>query len=221
MKPRVAAMVAALALAALVLPLTAGLVSAHSGDVKASQTCQSWSAEVDLANNVTSDRTVVVTTTIPGTVGIEAGHFNTSFGKIWEASGPGVTSGTVTLKIYNGAKVEFAASRTLPTPAGCATPSPAASLSPFESFQGETAVPTVAPTVPPTIRPIDAATTTPFEFLQGETATIGQTTTPPPTSAGSNDGSNNSTPLFALLICFAFAGLGFAAVEAQRRSIRS
>lgn len=220
MKPRVAATVAAFALAAFAIPLTAGLVSANSGDVKVSQTCQSWSAEVDLAHNVTSDRTVVVTTTIPGTVGIAGGHFNTSFGKIWNASGPGVTSGTVTLTIYNGANVEFIASGTLPTPADCATPTPLTTPSPFESFQGETAVPTIAPTVPPTTRPTDAATPTPFESFQGETATAGQTTTLPPTSTGSNGSSNSSTPLFALLICLVFGGLGLAAIDAQRRSIR-
>lgn len=220
LKPRVAAIVAAIALSAFTIPFTAGLASANSGDVKASQTCQSWSAEVDLANNVTSDRTVVVTTTIPGTVGIAGGHFDTSFGKIWDASGLGVTSGTVSLKIYNGAKLEFTASATLPTLADCATPTSLATPSPFESFQGETALPTVAPTVLPTTGPTDDVTPTPFESFQGETATAGQTTTPPPTSTGSNGPINSSTPLFALLICLAFGGLALIAVDAQRRSIR-
>jgi hypothetical protein len=37
-----------------------------------------------------------------------------------------------------------------------------------------------------------------------------------------NDPStNNSTPLFVLLICLAFGGLGVAALEAQRRRVRS
>jgi hypothetical protein len=213
-------MVAALALSAFAIPLTAGLVSAHSGDVKASQTCQSWSAEVDLANNVTSDRTVVVTTTIPGTVGIAGGHFNTSFGKIWDASGLGVTSGTVTLMIYNGPKVEFTASATLPTLAACATPTSLTTPRPFESFQGETALPSGTPTVLPTTRPTAEVTPTPFESFQGETATADQGTTPPPTSTGSNGLTNSSTPLFALLICLAFGGLALVAVDAQRRSIR-
>jgi hypothetical protein len=61
---------------------------------------------------------------------------------------------------------------------------------------------------------------TPFESFQGETAVPGPTITPPPTGAGSNGSSNNSTPLFALLICFAFGGLGLMAVQAQRWSIR-
>jgi hypothetical protein len=53
-----------------------------------------------------------------------------------------------------------------------------------------------------------------------ETATPASSATPPPTSTGSNGSSGSSTPLFALLICLAFGGLGLAAVEAQRRSIR-
>ena len=61
---------------------------------------------------------------------------------------------------------------------------------------------------------------TPFQSFQGETATPGGTMTPPPTGAGSERSSNNSTPLFALLICLAFGGLCLVAVEAQRRSIR-
>jgi hypothetical protein len=77
---------------------------------------------------------------------------------------------------------------------------------PFQSFQGETATPVVT----------DPATGTPFQSFQGETAVP----TPPPTSTGSDNSSQNSTPLFALLICFAFGGLGLAAVQAQRRSIR-
>ena len=48
----------------------------------------------------------------------------------------------------------------------------------------------------------------------------GGTTTPPPTGTASDRPSSNSTPLFALLICLAFGGLGVAAVEARRRSIR-
>ena len=47
------------------------------------------------------------------------------------------------------------------------------------------------------------------------------TATPPATGIADVPSSNNSTPLFALLICLAFGGLGMAAVEAQRRRIRS
>jgi hypothetical protein len=65
----------------------------------------------------------------------------------------------------------------------------------------------------------DTSCPTPFDSFQGETATPGRTTTPPPTSTGGTDSGNNSTPLFALLICLAFGGLGLAAVEMQRRSI--
>jgi len=49
--------------------------------------------------------------------------------------------------------------------------------------------------------------------------TSGGTTTPPPTSTAGDRPSSNSTPLFALLICLAFGGLGVVAVEARRRRI--
>lgn len=137
------------------------------------------------------------------------------------------------------------------TGGACSTPSP------FQTFQGATATPTLphtapptdpvtatptaAVTVPPTQRPTDtsAPTATPFQSFQGETATpiltppstpfqsfqgetavAGQSSTPPPTSTGSDGSGNNPTPTFALLISLAFGGIGLAAVEAQRRSMR-
>jgi hypothetical protein len=87
-----------------------------------------------------------------------------------------------------------------------------------------------APPPPPPVTHIVIPTPTPFQSLEGATATptqavLGATgapvTTPPPTSTGSNGSSNNSTPLFALLICLAFGGLGLLAVQAQRRSMRA
>jgi hypothetical protein len=86
------------------------------------------------------------------------------------------------------------------------TACPTATPTPFQSFQGETATPD--------------PTATPFQSFQGETATAAKSQTPPPTSSGSNGSSNGSTPIFALLICLAFGGLGLTAVEAQRRSAR-
>jgi hypothetical protein len=89
---------------------------------------------------------------------------------------------------------------TQPAAFSTATPCP----TPFQSFQGATATPVV--------------TKSPFQSFQGETSTPGHTTTPPPTNTGGGP-SNDSTPLFALMICFAAGGLGLAAVQAQRRSI--
>jgi hypothetical protein len=62
---------------------------------------------------------------------------------------------------------------------------------------------------------------TPFQSLQGATATAGHSATPPPTSTGPDGSTNDSTPLFALMICLAFGGLGLAALAAQRRSLRN
>jgi hypothetical protein len=77
-----------------------------------------------------------------------------------------------------------------------------------ESLQGATASPTVAPTA------------TPFESIGGATGAPVQTVTPPPTGSASHSSSNNSVPLFALLICFLLAGLGLLAARSQRRSVR-
>ena len=85
------------------------------------------------------------------------------------------------------------------SPSHSANPSP--SSSPFQSFQG--------------------ATATPFQSIQGATATPATPATPPPTNSSGDGSSNNSTPLFALLISLMFGGLGLAAVQAQRRSIRN
>jgi hypothetical protein len=106
-----------------------------------------------------------------------------------------------------------------------------------------TAPPTGTPTLPPTLPPTGTPTApptgtptatycignftgqpaafvsyplcqTPFESFQGETAT------PPPTGTASDSQSSNSTPLFALLISFILGGAGLAAAQLQRRTIR-
>jgi hypothetical protein len=56
--------------------------------------------------------------------------------------------------------------------------------------------------------------------LLGEGGVLGGTR-PVTTSTANGPLSGDSTPLLALLICLAFGGLGVAAVEAQRRRIRS
>jgi hypothetical protein len=64
-------------------------------------------------------------------------------------------------------------------------------------------------------------TTCSTSSIASASASPGQTTTPPPTSLASAPLNNKSTPLFGLLICLAFGGLGVVAVEAQRRRSRS
>ena len=243
MKRRITSMLAALMLAAFAIPFTAALVSAHSGGIVVTQTCQSWSASVSLSYNVTSDRLVVVTTTIPGTIGIAGNHYNTSYGLIWDASGPATSSGTVTLIIYNGTSVEFTTSASLPTPPSCAVAT-ATHTATATATHTATATATATATGTATATATHTATATatatatgtatasasestdpsesdsPFQSFQGDTATAGSTTTPPPTNTGGNGSGNSSTPLMALLICLAFGGVGLASVEAQRRSIR-
>ena len=63
-------------------------------------------------------------------------------------------------------------------------------------------------------------TPTPFESVGAETANPGQTSTPPPTASGSDPLGSNTTPIFALLICFLLAVIGLIAAEYQRRIVR-
>src|SRR5664280_1532871 len=81
-----------------------------------------------------------------------------------------------------------------------------------ETLEGATGTP-VAPVAP-------VATKTPVEFVGGATGTPGQTATPPPTVSTSGPSRNDSSPLFALLICFLLGLVGLTAVKAQRRTMR-
>src|ERR1017187_6435394 len=113
-----AAIIAAAVVAFGFATLAPRIALAHTGNVHATETCDGWSASVNLDNNVTSNRTVTVVTTIPGTVGL-TGHYNTTGAsgetQIWDASGPGRNvSGTVTLYIDFGQQSEFTASASLP-----------------------------------------------------------------------------------------------------------
>jgi hypothetical protein len=47
------------------------------------------------------------------------------------------------------------------------------------------------------------------------------TGTPATTATRSNPANSDAFPLFALLICAAFGGLGLLAVQAQRKSTRA
>jgi hypothetical protein len=58
------------------------------------------------------------------------------------------------------------------------------------------------------------------ESVEAATGAPGQTSTPPPTVAASGQSGHDSSPLFALLICFLLAVIGLIAAEYQRRSVR-
>lgn len=145
---------AATAAIAMLLAVPA-VTLAHTGSITVAQDCQSWSASVSLANNVAAGRTVVVTSTIPGTTGL-TGHYDTTTAtgdtQIWNASGPAVASGTVTLTISEGTTVEFSASADLPQPNSCPTPSPSTSATPTASPSPTSSLvpPTSKTTLPPT-----------------------------------------------------------------------
>ena len=98
----VAVTIAAVALLAIVGLATAG--SAHTGSTFAQQTCNGWQATVSLDNNVTADRTVTITSTIPGTPASTVLHQDTTKNPgpvvVWEYDGAeNNLTGTVTLVI--------------------------------------------------------------------------------------------------------------------------
>jgi hypothetical protein len=82
----------------------------------------------------------------------------------------------------------------------------------------KTATPT--PTATATATKTADPTPTPFQSVEGQTATPIRTSTPPPTSTDGGSQPGQGTPLFALLICLAFGGLGLMVVESQRRAYR-
>lgn len=131
------------------LALTATPVLGHTGTITTSQDCESFHVSVSLDHNTTSDRSVMIETTIPGTTGIAApgNHYNTSFGEIWSASGPAPASGTVTLIIDNGTQEEFRTSATLMPAEDC--PETVTAPTPTPTPTPEVAV---APTPTPTPR---------------------------------------------------------------------
>jgi hypothetical protein len=64
-----------------------------------------------------------------------------------------------------------------------------------------------------------------FNFVDGTLKitgnVVGGVTAPATTATHSNPANSDALPLFALLICAAFGGLGLLAVQAQRKSIRA
>lgn len=92
---------------------------------------------------------------------------------------------------------------TYQAPAPTEEPTATSTASPTEEVGGVTASPSVEPT----------------QQVEGATYTPSAAATLPVTSTDS--GSNGSSaPIFALLICLAFGGLGLMVVQAQRHSIR-
>ena len=125
----VTGVVAALGLGGMASVVTA---YANTGLVTATENCTSWSAAVSLNDNVTSDHTVDVTSTIPGTPNITNGHYTTTGGSvnvlIWNYSGAAPAAGTVTLDIFNSNGSQYlqapwsTRANTVAPPARCGLP---------------------------------------------------------------------------------------------------
>lgn len=117
---------APLSAVALALFAFSAVATAHSGSVSASENCDSFVVHVYLHNNVTSDRTVNVTTTIPGTTGLTNQHYNTTGAsgdtEILTLTGPAPASGSVTLTIKSGSTTEDTESASVSPASDCAPP---------------------------------------------------------------------------------------------------
>jgi outer membrane biosynthesis protein TonB len=174
----------AVLVALLMAPVT---VLGHSGFITASQNCETFDVRVFLNNDVTEDRTVTVTTTIPGTTGTTK-HVDTTDEsepvEILHLNGDAPKTGTVTLSIspddfVRSASIEPASNcEEQPTPTPEATPTPAPEATPTPAPE---ATPTPAPEATPT--PAPEATPTPAPEA-----------TPTPGGGGGGVGGVTGTP---------------------------
>lgn len=133
-------------------------------------------------------------TTIPGTVGITGGHYDTIFGEIWSASGPAPATGSVTLIISAGTDEEFRTSKSIQPAEDCPQPT-------------ETPAPTVTPTPTPTHSPeqsVQAGTGTPQPQV-------------PNTSMQSGNPGGMPVIAFEMLLVASLAALAFVEARAIRR----
>ena len=202
--------VAAATIVAVALP-----AGANTGHVFTSQTCYTWSASVTLDNNVTIERRVEVSTTIPGTTGIVDGRYDTINNSgtqlIWSASGNAPAAGTVTLTILNpDNSVDFTQSSSLQTLKDC-TPSttttapttttmaPAPTTTTVPVANSETTT-TLAPatTLAPTTTTAAPPTTETTTIVVSPTTVKSSTTTAAPTTSTTPivpQGSTSSLPV--------------------------
>ena len=91
----------------------------------------------------------------------------------------------------------------------------------FGQTSVDTAQTVLAVGAKPTPSPSVSIAPTPIESVAGESATptAHRTATPPATSLSDTPSEGGSAPIFALLICLAFAALALLTVQAQRRSL--
>ena len=222
MKRRVPALVAALALFAMLIPLTTAVVFAWAPPTIAS-----------VCSNDSSVNNWTITLAHESDYNMQWADNSSFIGATNVTMAQGVnalaTSSSVTTLYVRWASDHNSSSHATWSGGTCSTPSPSPTA--YQSFPAPTDTPVVTapPTTPPTQAPTDtpvvgaprtdpptqAPTDTPFESFQGETATPPPTGTTTPGSSG-----GNSTPLFALLICVIFGGIGLAAAQLQRRTIR-
>ena len=143
---------------AVVLFGFAAVATANTGSIVASENCQSFIVHVYLTNNVSIDRTVIVTTTIPDTTGIAGNHYNTTGAsgntEILTLSGPAPAAGEVELKInYSNGTLEYSTKASIKPLETCATPTPTPTPTPLRPQLPLRPRPQLPPQLPPRPQP--------------------------------------------------------------------
>jgi hypothetical protein len=113
------------AILGLVLASIATVAVAHHGNVTGYADCDSWHVSATIYET-SENRRIVVTSTIPGTTGLDATGYSAGEDgtEVWSATGASPVSGTVTLDIWYGDQLENSSSLTIESPSDCQTPTP-------------------------------------------------------------------------------------------------
>jgi hypothetical protein len=189
----------------------AGPALGHTAEVTGDADCDTWHVEVTVFDT-TSDRRIVIETTIDGTDGLdETGHPADGGGEeVWSAGGASPVSGTVTVSIFkpdgNDWELEDGPhSLTIMSPEDCEpeeTPVETPEETPVETPE-ETPVET--PVVTPVETPVVTPVVTPEENVQGGTGTPAASL--PNSAANADQGMPWAAMTFVLLLLASLTGL--------------
>jgi hypothetical protein len=185
------------------LVLAPAAVLGHSGSITASENCETFIVHVFLDNNVAMSQTVTVSTTIPGTTGLENRHYDTTGNsgpvEILTLNGPAPATGTVTLSItpegfttsasiHPAENCQTAPTPTPPTPTPAVTPATTPAVTPATTPE---VTPATTPEVTPATTPEVTPATTP-EVTPATTPAVTPATTPATTPQGSVAGATGT-----------------------------
>jgi hypothetical protein len=211
------------------LVLAPAAVLGHSGSITASENCETFIVHVFLDNNVAMSQTVTVSTTIPGTTGLENRHYDTTGNsgpvEILTLNGPAPATGTVTLSItpegfttsasiHPAENCQTAPTPTPPTPTPAVTPATTPAVTPATT-------PEVTPATTPAVTPATTPATTPQGSVAGATGTPRRTLPPTDTlGAASSAGSGINGVLLILLAISAGLAMKTLGRRLRRAEVR-